>query len=229
MSGVALPTIRVLGPREIRRVERGTLVIDTTSHSRSEWSSGLSPFHLGPCPLYGGRSVRVMENAWQATKVYHEHLDADGNPGPAYWRWAEPVWAASRPMRYPMGKGVKPAYAWWDGRKLPYVEARLSVYWPLYRDAVAKTQAFAELKKQVAELGPDDEIVLFDFDGFDHEAMGLSLGQVLTQEQRSMGHGFVLKAMLEMGEGVVAEDVLRGDVSGQVPVSTGVVRQGRLF
>jgi len=31
-----------------------------------------------------------------------------------------------------MGRGVKPLYSLWDGKKLGYIEARIAIYDPLY-------------------------------------------------------------------------------------------------
>ena len=60
--------------------------IDTTSRSKS-WSQGLSPFYLGPCQLYNGYVAKNVENAWQYSKVYMEHVDQDSNPTPEYFEW----------------------------------------------------------------------------------------------------------------------------------------------
>ena len=195
--------IRVIGPRDPKSAVVGTLV-NTTSHS-DDWHREFSPFFLGPVPLPGGMTAVRMENAWQYAKVYAEHLDADGNPSRAYWNWAIQGWAKFGAVRYPMGKGAKPAYVWWDGEKLPYVESRLRVYFPLYRDAVRKMPAFARLQ-QMAQEGP---VTLFDFDGYDHEAAatGLTLRQVFLNPTRPMGHAFVLKAMLLYGPDVQFEDI----------------------
>ena len=35
---------------------------------------GLSPFFLGPIPMYGGLEAKNMENAWQFSKVYTLYL-----------------------------------------------------------------------------------------------------------------------------------------------------------
>lgn len=138
--------IRIVGPREIRRVPDSSLKIDTTSHSVDRWTTGLSPFHLGPVPLYGGHVAIRMENAWQFSKVYQDQIDVDGSPSDAYWKWAKAGWSNQQAVRYPKGKGVKPAYCLWDGKRLGYVDARLAVYFKLYRDSVAKSEAFSRLE-----------------------------------------------------------------------------------
>jgi hypothetical protein len=194
--------IKVVGPRDPKQASVGT-VINTTSHTTEDWQRDFSPFFLGPIPLYDGRRAIRMENAWQYTKVYAEHLDEQGNPSQAYWEWASKGWSKFGAVRYPMGKGAKPAYVWWDGEKLPYVDSRLRVYFPLYRDAVRQMPGFARLQ-QMANEGP---VTLFDFDGYDHEALGLSLRQVFLNPTQPMGHAFVLKAMLLYGPDVQFEDI----------------------
>ena len=204
--------IKVVGPRD----RKGTVgfVVDTTSHAKDDWQREFSPFFLGPVPLYGGRTARRMENAWQYAKVYPEFVAEDGNPNAAYWRWAEQGWAKQFAVRYPYGKGAKPAYLWWDGEKLPYVDARLRVYFPLYRDAVRKMQSFARLQA----MAKDGPLTLWDFDGYDHEAQGMSLRDVFLNPNRSMGHAFVLKAMLLHGPNVQFEDL--EDVAPAAPVES---------
>jgi len=79
--------IKIIGPRD----KRDPSAIDTTSHSAHDWSSGLSPFKLGPLSLYGNRGAQIFENAWQFAKLYPEHADSEGEPTAAYWTWAERV------------------------------------------------------------------------------------------------------------------------------------------
>ena len=117
-----MANIVVLGKFEA--APEGSLVVDTTSKG-GVWA-GLSPFTLGPCPLYGGRSSLNMENAWQFAKVYKQHATPSGEPTAAYWEWAEKGWADRWAHRYPMGKGAVPLYSLWDGERLSYVEARRS-------------------------------------------------------------------------------------------------------
>jgi hypothetical protein len=196
--------IRIVGLKERSTVKADELLVDTTSKSETSWTTDLSPFHLGPCPLYDGYESKTMENAWQFAKCYHDQLDVDGNPSPAYWGWAMKGWANPHAVRYPRGKGAKPAYLWWQGQKLSYIEARLQVYWSLYRDAARKTAGFSKLKA-LASSGA--RLVLFDFDGYDHEARNQSLVEVMNNDTRPMGHAFVLKAMLLYGDQVTAEEV----------------------
>lgn len=196
--------IVVTGPRERGSTPPDAVVVDTTSRSATSWSRAFSPFYLGPVDLYDGHVARTLENGWQYAKVYADQLGADGNPNEAYWAWAKTGWGKMRADRYPQGKGAKPVFCWWNGQKLRYIEARLKVYFPLYRDAVRKTEAF----NQLVRLARDRTIVLWDFDGFDHQTIGLSLANVLLDDSRPMGHAFVLKAMLLYGPDVTPEMVL---------------------
>ena len=186
-------TVRVCGPGG-RPIDLA-FAIDTTSRSHN-WSMNLSPFYVGPCPLYKGAAVpeaRRMENAWQFSKVYPEHVGPDGNPTPEYFAWAADGWVDERAHRYPMGRRP-PAYTWWAGEHLGYVEARKKVYLPLYAHAVGKTAAFAHLLGLYRE---QEEIVLWDFDGYDYLSLGMTLKNVLEDPDRKMGHAFVLAMMLE--------------------------------
>ena len=185
-------SVRVIGPRDPR--PEGT--IDTTSRSRT-WSRGLSPFFLGPVPLYPGAPVPTatcVENAWQYSKVYPEHVGFDGNPSPAYFEWATKGWQDPRAARYPMGKGRKPEYSWWAGERLTYIQAREKVYLPLYVQAVLASSAWGTL---LTLYRASEELVLWDFDGYDHKKLGMTFAEVVRCESRKMGHALVLAVLLE--------------------------------
>ena len=180
--------IRVIGPKD----PKNPAAVNTTSRSNT-WSHELSPFALGPIPLYGYYVAKNMENAWQYAKVYAQHVGPDGLPNEHYWPWATAGWSSSRADRYPMGKGAKPEYSWWDGAKLTYVEARKKIYAPLYAGAVVKTAAFQKLKG----MADEGDVVLWDFDGYDHRALGMTLRDVINDPMRKCGHAFVLAMLLE--------------------------------
>lgn len=180
------------------------VVVSTVSKSSTAWERQLSPFTLGPCRLYnrhplipGGHrdlwSIN-MENAWQFSKVYKEYLDKNGDPSQKYWRWAEAGWSNVKAIRYPMGKGSKPEYSYWDGRKLDYIAARKAIYGPLYANAVQRTDAWLTLRDRYARA---QRLVLLDYDAYDHAALDMSLTDVLNNPKRKMGHAFVLAMLLQ--------------------------------
>jgi hypothetical protein len=187
----------VVGPRD-KDIPKNVEVISTVSKSKSSFWRQLSPFLLGPCKLWGGHVSRNMENGWQYSKVYSEFEDGGlGHPTKRWLVWAKEGWDCQRAIRYPMGKGVSPEYSWWDGKSYDYVQARAKIYIPLYARAVAKTEAFSELRRMYKE---HDEIWLWDFDGYDRRKFGMSLIDVLTCTNKKMGHAFVLAMMLKWGK-----------------------------
>jgi hypothetical protein len=181
--------VKVIGPRD----PRDPKAINTTSRS-DNWSRGLSPFLLGPVKLYGDYVAQNVENAWQFSKVYAEHVGSDGKPSPAYFEWAKQGWMDTKAHRYPMGKGVKPSFSYWDGQQLTYVEARKKIYIPTYSAAVRESQAFKQLRSLYSVM---EDIVLWDFDGYDHRSLGMTYEDVVNSNDRKCGHGFVLAMMLE--------------------------------
>lgn len=183
--------IHVTGPGY--KVPEDAERINTTSRSNN-WSRSLSPFFLGPVDLYQSYKAKNIENAWQFSKVYEYYLEEDGSVGERYFNWAQDGWNDSRAHRYPMGRDVKPLYSYWDGEKLPYVEARKKIYVPLYTKAVQQTYAFQNLKKMHEE---GKNLYLWDFDGYDHKALNLSYDQVLNDPNKKMGHAFVIAMLLE--------------------------------
>lgn len=188
--------IYVFGPKD--KPPKDLLVINTTSTS-NDFGCALSPFLLGPVDLYDGLVSQTVENGWQYSKVYAKHIDSSGEPTKEYWEWAEEGWRNTRAVRYPMGKGAVPVYFLWGGkspytqmRKLSYVEARRQIYAKLYRPCAAKTPAFAKLK----ELAAQGDLGLWDFDGCNHHALGLTIDQVIDDPKRKAGHAFHLAQML---------------------------------
>ena len=194
--------VHVVNFGELRREKPPKEDLVITVSKGKGWEKGLSPFVLGPCPLYGGRISQNMENAWQFSKVYKKHLDGDKITD-EYWKWAEDGWDDTWAHRYPMGKGAIPEFSlWYDGdsneERLGYVEARKKIYIPLYRDAVLKTFAFKTLKQKYdAYKKMNKDLYLVDFDAYMHKKLDMSYDDVVNNEKRKMGHAFVLAMMLE--------------------------------
>jgi len=103
--------------------------------------------------------------------------------------------AQEKAQRFPYGRGAVPLYSYWDGRKLLYVEARHQIYAPLYAKAVESTASYGKLKQLYEEH--NGRLSFFDFDGYQHESIGLSLEKVFYNTGKKMGHGFVLAMMLQ--------------------------------
>jgi hypothetical protein len=146
--------------------------------------------------LYEDYVASNVENAWQYSKVYPEYVDLQGNPSSKYFEWALQGWSMGRAIRYPMGKGVKPLYSYWNGNKLSYVEARRKIYVPLYSKAVLSSEAYKKLREY---YNSHQDIHLWDFDGYNHHKLNMSLGDVLFDPIRKMGHAFVLANLLTKG------------------------------
>jgi len=162
-------------------------IINTTSRSNT-WSRGLSPFFLSPVNI----NAYNIENVWQYSKVYKEHIDEDGNPNEDYFLWRKNGFDTRRAVRYPMGKGVIPEYSFWYGEKLNYIDARKKIYYPIYSESVIKTEAY---KKLYDIYMTEKEVHLWDFDGYDYS--NTTLLEVLNNPKRKMGHAFVLAALLK--------------------------------
>jgi hypothetical protein len=196
--------IKIIGPRD----NACPTAVNTTSHSADDWSSGLSPFKLGPLALYDNHTARIFENAWQFSKLYPEHADSLGNPTDAYWTWAKRGWNSQRAYRYPLGKGRRPLCSLWSGQRLDYIGARKRIYLPLYQRAVAQTAAYRRLEATYRRNG---SITLFDFDGYDHRRLNMTLADVLNCPTRICGHAFVLAMMLTHGADFQLSDLESSD------------------
>lgn len=180
--------VEVVGPHD-RKYYEGKKVFNVTSCS-TDFCKYLSPMILGPCKLYKGFESRTMENAWQYSKVYAEH-DDDGLPNMEYFKWANAGWNNPIGVRYPMGKGTKPLYSFWDDECLDYITARMKIYIPLYTEVARKTSAFQVLRNMY-ESG--DHLILWDFDG---RLTDETNREIIENPNKPLGHGFVIKMMLE--------------------------------
>jgi len=162
------------------------VVIDTTSNS-GEYRD-LSPFILSAPPASN------FENLWQFSKVYKKYImPIDGYPDASYYKWRDAGFANPRAVRYPMGKGAIPEYSLWDDEKLDYISARKKIYAPEYAKNVIKTESYLKLGNLYAN---GHDIILLDYDAYDHLALDMSLQDVINNPKRKMGHAFVLIMML---------------------------------
>lgn len=173
----------------------GCKQINCCSNNSSDEFRQLSPFILGPCRTkIDGWSSLTMENAWQYSKLYKQHIGEDGLPTDEWYKWVTKGFTSKRAHRFPMGKGAKPECAYWDNKKLGYIDARKQIYIPLYTYCVIGTDALKRLK----DLFNDGcKLQLRDYDGYRADIKGMNLNDVLHYEKRPMGHAFVLKMILE--------------------------------
>lgn len=183
-------TVHVLNFRE--KPPEGVPIINTTTRSKT-WSRNLSPMLIGPVEANGTKCLNV-ENAWQFSKVYKDQVDEQGNPTSSYFKWRNLGYKDSWAHRYPKGKGKIPLYSWWNGSKLDYIEARKKIYIPLYASAVLHEESMIKLVDEYQKYG---ELVLRDFDAYDHRKLGMTWEDVINNPQRKMGHAFVLAMLLE--------------------------------
>lgn len=155
----------------------------------------VSPFRLGPCCLFGNTTSKSLENAWQYSKVYPQHVGSDGQPTKEYFEWAKEGFAAWKAEKYPMGENAIESFFWWNGQKLDDVEARKQIFVPLYVELAVKVPYFQELKKVWLDtIKPDPEGCLYLMDCEAYEYMTLSA--VLNNPAKGMAHGYVLAMML---------------------------------
>ena len=183
--------IKVISYRD--PVPAGFTEVNTTSRGPFK---DLSPFYLGPYAWWnaaGNRTVcQVFENLWQYSKVYPQHA-VNGMPTQEFFEWRAQGFAKRRAERYPMGKGAKPLYSWWNESALSYIEARRVIYIPLYRSLVLRTKSYAMLYNWALQ-GYD--IALRDFDGYDHVSQNMTLQDVIDNPKRSLGHAFIIYGLL---------------------------------
>ena len=186
--------IYVIGYRD--KTPPNGIVINTTSRS-TDWSQGLSPFYLNAGHLYGDYYANIVENAWQYSKVYEEHLDGYDITD-KYWKWATNGWSKNYGERYPMGKGAKSLFSLWDGKRLGKVEARKEIYIPIYTRALEQSEAFKGLL-EVCEVAnsTNTDIYLLDFDGFNHIKANISIEKIIDNPDKSLGHSFVIWNVLK--------------------------------
>lgn len=177
------------------RIQPNQVAIDTTS-SNGDFRE-LSPFILSVIDSMTSRIV-LFENLWQFSKVYDCHTDKNGEPSESWYYWRKGGINDNIAHRYPMGKGAIPQYSYLYGEKLSYIEARKKIYAPEYAKNVIKTDSFKRLEhlyNQYLHL-ENSEIVLLDYDAYDHQSLNMNLVDVINNPKRKMGHAFVLLMIL---------------------------------
>lgn len=93
-----------------------------------------------------------------------------------------------------------PAYAWWEGQRLGYIEARKRIYVPAYARLARRTPAFAALSAMVAA---GENVLIVNLDGpplgaypDGREASADTMRDAINDPGHPFGHGYVVAAML---------------------------------
>jgi hypothetical protein len=201
--------------------------VNVTSKGKLPEFAGLSPMHIGPvaCYLENGKPVTAvnLEVTWQYSKVYSHiigeagklvdvretFLTTGGKPAPTaeWFRWRDaafsnpkfdhrhPEFAAHKKLvRRAFPKGSQVAWWYWDGQLLEAVQARRQIYARLYERHVRSLPGFRALRKIVAR---GDDLRIYDFDGYDWQALRLSPADCVRDLNHSFGHGMVLALLLQ--------------------------------
>lgn len=186
-------TVVAIGMRD-KEPKNADLVLSPVS-TDSEWSS-LSPFFLGPCRTPDGTLFANMENLWQFSKVYDQHLDMAGDLyhgeiNADWWAWHMHGARQQKARRYPMGKGAVPLFSKWGSLRLSYVNARKVIYIPQYARLVEQQKLYRKLVRAYARGA---NIVLRDFDAYDIFSAYEDKHWVnaIQNKDRKFGHGFVI-------------------------------------
>lgn len=177
---------------KFQSIPTGYVEVDTTSRGSFR---DLSPFYLGPIKLPTGEICLKFENLWQYSKVYPVHIGPHGGVMQQYIDWRRDGFNNHRAQRHPMGKGAVPVFSLTDDMvtRMDYITARKLLYIPYYARLVRQTRSFEKIRNWV-NLGYN--VALRDFDGYDHDAMGMSLVDVVNNPNKVMGHAFVIKMLL---------------------------------
>lgn len=176
--------------RTLWTAKEGYVSVNTTSRS-DNWSKGLSPFFNGPVKINGEVAFNV-ENAYQGSKVYAQHLDDNGEIKDEYYKWRQSIYKTKQALRYPLGKKEKPLFIFVDGNRYDYCEGKEKVYVPLYSDAVVLSEAFETL---VDFVYCHKKVCLLDFDAYDHT--GLTKNEIIYNPKKKFGHAFCLMWLLQ--------------------------------
>lgn len=125
-----------------------TRVIDTTSRS-IDGGKIFSPFFIGEVNFENGYAKNV-ENAYQFSKVWKEHLNEDGTIKKEYYKWRKEGFNNTKAIRYPMGKGNNAEFSLLGDTKMDYQEAKDKIYKKIYIEAFKNNKkAIAIIKERV--------------------------------------------------------------------------------
>jgi hypothetical protein len=174
-------SLYVMGPRE--KAPEGAVVVNTTSRS-NDFGQAFSPFRNQGTIYLGELKAHNVENLWQFTKVYKEHVDDFDR----WCQWRDGGLSDTFAHRYPMGKGRKAEFSRLDGKELNYVEARKAIYIPAYWQ---KLQAFCQREvNSLVDMLSVTDVALWDFDGYLTDD---GIEAIMNNPDKKMGHAFIIK------------------------------------
>lgn len=180
--------------------------LDICPVSKDEDWGSLSPFHLGPCRTPDGVMFHNMENMWQYSKVYAEHLANSndlfhGEITSEWFAWHLKGARTLQAHRYPMGKGQTAMFSKWGDLRLSYVSARKQIYVPEYAKLVVQKPKFRKLLK---EYRRGAKIILRDYDTYDiqkaYPDSRVPWLNAIENKNAKFGHAFVLALALMFHE-----------------------------
>jgi len=174
-----------------------------------EWGV-ISPFNLGPCRTRDGTLFFNMENLWQYSKVYPQHIEHDNNLlageiKAEWYAWHMEGARTRKGIRYPFGKGADtPHFSKWGDLRLSYVSARKQIYVPEYAKLLIVNTKF---KKLLRDYNRGAHIVIRDYDTYDALKVYSHNGthnhpflQALNNPDLKFGHGFVVAMALMLNK-----------------------------
>lgn len=193
------------------------------------------------CYLDSGRMLlaKSVEVAWQYSKIYSEIVTEGGEhknvlrenlrrdacgrlvPSEKWLAWRDTAFQnplfdsrnegfdANKPrVRRAYDRPSKAEFWWWNGEILDAITARQKIYATLYRQYATQTPGFKRLQEIVAN---GDDLVIFDYDGYDWKDLGMTPADCVQDRNHSFGHGLVINLLLE-----------NHDPTNLVPATTGV-------
>lgn len=94
-----------------------------------------------------------------------------------------------------MGESTKPEFIYWDGRRFTEQAFKEQIFIPLYCRLVKRTDAYAMLVRDY--LKNFKEITIYDTDSYDYTQLGMTYQDVIKNNDKKMGHSFLLAMLLE--------------------------------
>lgn len=180
---ISMNKIYIISPRD--KPPTNSVLVNTTSRSE-DFGKTFSPMICqGPLTLAGLTSKNV-ENFWQGTKVYSEHINE-----PLKWlKWRDSLLQDSFAHRYPRGKGRRPEFSYLnkESGRLDYISARKIIYVPIYMQKLDKY-----CQRQISSLIDMLTVTNICFWDFDGRITDESFEQILNNADAKCGHAFVLK------------------------------------